>query len=65
MSIEKGIEFGNMWIEMNEDAKDTNTYAFFQMAIKALKQQSTVDKIVSEIDQKIEEERFARLVGTL
>ena len=36
MTIEEAIEFGNLWLEMNADAKDSNTYAFFNMAIKAL-----------------------------
>lgn len=35
MTREEAIEFGNMWLEINEDSKDSNTYEFFQMAIRA------------------------------
>lgn len=45
MTKEEVIEFGNMWLEMNEDCKDTNTYTFFQMSIKALEQGSCDDSI--------------------
>lgn len=38
MTNEEAIEFGNLWLQMNEDCKDSNTYTFFQMAIKALEQ---------------------------
>lgn len=38
MTREEAIEFGNMWLQINEDCKDSSTYAFFQMAIKALEQ---------------------------
>lgn len=36
MTRAEAIEFGNMWLEMNEDCKDSSTYAFFQMAIASL-----------------------------
>lgn len=39
MTREEAIEFGNMWLEVNEDCKDSSTYVFFQMATKALKQE--------------------------
>ena len=39
MTREEAIEFGNMWLEINEDYKDSNTYEFFQMALKALEQE--------------------------
>ena len=39
MTREEAIEFGNMWLQINEDCKDSSTYAFFQMAIKALEQE--------------------------
>lgn len=45
MTKEEAIEFGNMWLEMNEDCKDTNTYTFFQMSIKALEQEPCDDVI--------------------
>lgn len=42
MTREEAIEFGNMWTQINEDCKDSSTYAFFQMAIKALENQKSV-----------------------
>ena len=43
MTREEAIEFGNMWLQLNEDCKNSSTYTFFQMAIKALEQE-TVSK---------------------
>ena len=51
MTREEAIEFGNMWLELNEDAKDSSTYTFFQMAIKALEQEPILDKIRAEIEE--------------
>lgn len=45
MTREEAIEFGNMWLQINEDCKDSNTYAFFQMAIKTLEQEPCDDAI--------------------
>lgn len=45
MTNEEAIEFGNMWLEINEDCKDSSTYTFFQMAIKALEAQLAEDAI--------------------
>lgn len=39
MTREEAIEYGQFWLDMNEDSKNSNTYAFFQMAIKALEQE--------------------------
>lgn len=49
MTREDAIEFGNMWLEANEDCKDLdvddrNTYKFFQIAIKALEQEPFINK---------------------
>lgn len=40
MTREEAIEYGMMWLDINEDAKDTQTYQFYSMAIKALEQDS-------------------------
>lgn len=48
MTREEAIEFGNMWLEVNEDSKNSNTYAFFQMATKALKQESIAKNVAQE-----------------
>ncbi len=45
MTREKAIEFGNMWLEINEDSKNSHTYAFFQMAIQVLQQEPCEDCI--------------------
>lgn len=50
MTREEAIEFGEMWLEINEDSKNSNTYNFFQMTLKALKQESILDKIRAEIN---------------
>ena len=40
MTREEALEFGNMWLEVNEDCKDSNTYEFFQIAVELLKGKS-------------------------
>lgn len=49
MTREEAIEFGKMWLELQEDCKDSNTYEFFKMAIEALQQEPTY---ISEVAQK-------------
>ena len=41
MKREDAIEFGKMWLELQEDCKDSNTYEFFEIAIEALQQKPT------------------------
>ena len=53
MTREEAIEFGKMWLELQEDCKDSNTYEFFKMAIEALQQKPTY---TSEIAQKVYED---------
>lgn len=36
MTREEAIDFGNMWLEINEDWKGSDIYAFVQTAIEAL-----------------------------
>lgn len=50
MTREELINFGEMFLEVNKDSKNSSTYEFIDMAIKALKQKSTLDKIRAEID---------------
>jgi len=54
MTKEKAIEYGNFWLKMNDDSKNSITYKFFQMAIKSLKQWDILDKIRAEISYKQE-----------
>ncbi len=46
MTKKEAIEFGSLWLQINEDCKDSSTYAFFQMAIKALQEPEWI--LVSE-----------------
>lgn len=57
--IEEAIEFGNMWLQINEDCKDSNTYTFFKMAIEALKQESAYYSSCIDCDKKMDEIRRA------
>ena len=52
MTREEAIEFGNMWLQINDDSKNSTTYKFFQIAIKALEQENILDKIRAEIDEQ-------------
>lgn len=49
MTLEKAIEFGKIFLKSIENEKGSATYEFVEMAVKALKQQSTLDKIRAEI----------------
>ena len=39
MTREEALEFGNLWLELNEDCEGSLTYGFFRTAIKALEQE--------------------------
>lgn len=43
MNKEEAIEFGNMWLQVNEDSPNSHTYKFFQKALKALEQEPCED----------------------
>lgn len=53
MTREEAIEFGKMWLELQEECKNSNTYEFFKMAIEALQQEPTY---TSEVAQKAYED---------
>ena len=53
MTREEAIEFGKMWLELQEDCKESNTYEFFKMAIEALQQEPIY---TSEVAQKAYED---------
>ena len=55
MTREEAIEFGNMWLQINDDSKNSHTYAFFQMALKALEQEPCCNCI--------EFKRYAKQMG--
>lgn len=39
MTREEAIEFSKMWLELQEDCKNSNTYEFFKIAIEVLQQE--------------------------
>ena len=45
MTREEAINFGEMFLEVNKDSKNSNTYEFVEMAIKALEQEPCEDAI--------------------
>lgn len=48
MTREEAIEFGNIWLQINEDLKGSSTYAFYQMAIRSFE---AWDKVREEIEK--------------
>ena len=55
MTREKAIEFGEFWLEMNIDGKDSLTYQFFEMSVKALKQEDILDRVQEKINKLLKE----------
>ena len=49
MTLEKAIEFGKIFLKSIENEKGSATYEFVEMAVKALKQEDILDKIIAEI----------------
>lgn len=45
MTREEAIQFGEMWLDVQSDSKDSITYKFFEMAIQALEQEPCEDAI--------------------
>lgn len=44
MTREEAIAFGEMWLDVSEDCKDSNTYDFFKISIEVLKQRPFINK---------------------
>lgn len=52
MTREGLINYGEMFLEVNGDSKNSNTYEFIEEALKLFKQEESVlDKIKSEIKE--------------
>lgn len=52
MTREELINYGEMFLEVNHDSKNSNTYEFIEEALKLFKQDdSTLDKIKAEIKE--------------
>ncbi len=45
MTREEAIDYGEMWLELQEDSKDSDTYEFFEIATQVLKQEPCRDAI--------------------
>lgn len=45
MTRKEAINFGHIWLEMNEDVKESRTYEFFKIAINILEQYLDEDAI--------------------
>ena len=51
MTREGLINFGEMFLKVNNDSKNSNTYEFIEEALKLFKQDSVLDKIKAEIKE--------------
>ena len=63
MTREEAIEFGKMWLELQEDYKESNTYEFFKIAIEALKQEPCKDAISRQEVKKIAKEMYLEVAN--
>lgn len=59
MTREETIEFGKLWMQMNEDCKDSLIYTFFKTAIKALEQEPVYYPPCIDCNKKMDEIRKA------
>lgn len=50
MTKEEALEFGKVWLELQEDCKDSNKYEFFKMAISDI--EKNIPKKPIPIDYK-------------
>lgn len=50
MTREEAIDFGEMFLEVNKDSPNSNTYKFVEMAIKELKKEIAIDKIRERVE---------------
>jgi len=55
MTNEEAYNFGKMWMEINDDSKNSKTYKFFELAVKTLEEQKT-SKVLHELYQEIKEQ---------
>jgi hypothetical protein len=63
MTREEAIEFGKMWLELQEDCKESNTYEFFKMAIEALQQEPCEDVVSRSEIKKIAKEMYLEVAN--
>lgn len=48
MTREEAINFGEMWLDINEDDQNSQTYAFFERALEVLKAEPCEDAVSRE-----------------
>lgn len=65
MTREEAIDFGEMFLQVNEDSKNSNTYKFVSMAIKELKQEPCKDTVNREAAQKAVESTIVKYIPIL
>lgn len=56
MTRKEAIDFGKMWLEVFETDKDSHTYEFFDMAIKALEQLTSYEQTINKLTKAISEQ---------
>ena len=59
MSIDEFEEYGNMWIDINQDAKETNTFQFFSMAIDTMRK---YQQLQADYENRLKADMVAILV---
>ena len=55
MTREEMVNYGEFFLEMNKNSKNSRTYEFIDKALKLLKQEVILDKIRVEIESQREE----------
>ena len=51
MTRKELINYGEVFLEVNNDSKNSNTYEFIEEALKLFKRDSVLDKIKAEIKE--------------
>ena len=52
MNIDKLIEFGRLWLDMNSDSKDSDVYEFFEKAVKSFELWKSLPEDVLKLEYK-------------
>ena len=62
MPVEEAIEFGKMWLDINSDSKNTNSYQFTKTAVTALEAQISaieeLNNVKAEMERELKETPF-------
>ena len=52
MNLQEGIDFGKLWLDANGDAADSETYQFFNLAVKSFEAWNST---IADIDVKFDD----------